>query len=420
MKEKIFIKNLCRISAILIICAAASCKKYNYLGFTPGTGTPTITSVHTLSKTDSSLYTDTVVTYDASGNPSTTYKYYTNVVVPHDSVVTAGNIGQYYVINGTNLGTTTTVSFNGVSVYFNRGLITDHSIIVSIPSTVPTLGAAATDTLSIVTLYGKVNYHFTVLTPPPTVTVWSDYDFWSGSQITLTGVGFASVTSVGLTGTTATATIVSQTDAQLVLQFPSATVNRANLVFSYASAGGTATETSTQELIDLDNAAAVFYNSNFQGSWADNSWSHPSGTSTEATHSVPGTASIRANYPAGAWQIEGWQDWNASGGGLAYDAAYKYLTFWVKGGTADHTLVLVGDKLASGYGQVQLSVAPAIQQILVPKGVWTYYKIPLGSGANQLNFWATGSPAQQLGFFLQGQNGDVDEVMYFDEVAFVK
>jgi hypothetical protein len=28
--------------------------------------------------------------------------------------------------------------------------------------------------------------------------------------------------------------------------------------------------------------------------------------------------------------------------------------------------------------------------------------------------------AKQLGFFLQGQNGDVDETMFFDEVAFIK
>ncbi len=419
MKMKIFkSKNLYGIVALLIVLA--SCRKYNSLGFTPGTGLPTITSVHTLSKTDTIPQHDTVVTYDASGNLVTTIRSAPDKVYAFDSVVTAGNLGQYYVIEGTNLGSATTVSFNGVSAYFNRSLATDHSIIVMIPTNVPTTGPEAIDTLSVVTLHGKVSYHFTVITPPPTVTGWSDYDFWQGSQITLTGVAFSTVTSVGLTGSTANATIVSQTDKQLVLQFPAATVNRTSLVFSYTSAGSTATETSTQELIDLDNAYTIAFKDNFQNSWIDNSWSHPSGISSNATHSVPGTSSVQANYPAGGWQIEGWAGWNGPGGGFAYDAAYKYLTFWVLGGVADHTLVLVGDKMTGGYGQIQLTAAMPIQKIPVPKGVWTYYKIPLGTGAAQLNFWATGSPAKQLGFFLQGQTGDVNEVMYFDEVAFVK
>ena len=173
-------------------------------------------------------------------------------------------------------------------------------------------------------------------------------------------------------------------------------------------------------MIDLDNAYTIFYKNNFQNTWFDNSWSHPSGVSSSATHSVPGTSAIQANYPAGGWQIEGWAGWNAPGGGFASDPSYKYLTFWVLGGVADHTLVLVGDKMTGGYNQVQNANALPIQLIPVPHGVWTYYKIPLGSGSGQLNYWATGSPAQQLGFFLQGQNGDVNEVMYFDEVAFVK
>src|ERR1700754_5083994 len=418
MKRIINSKNICWIVVVLI--ALVSCRKYNSLGFTPGSGAPTITSVHTLSKTDTTTRADTTITYDASGNPVMTFGTAPSKVYAFDSVVTSGNLGQYYVIEGTNLGSATTVSFNGVPVYFNRAFVTDHSIVVSIPTTVPTLPPAANDTLSVVTLHGVVNYKFTVITPPPTVDTWSDYDFWSGSQITLTGVGFASVTSVALAGTTDAPSIVSQSDKQLVLQFPATTVNRTSLIFSYSSAGSTVVLPSTQELIDLDNAYTIFYNNNFQNSWIDNSWTHPSGVSTDLTHSTPGNSSLVATYPAGGWQIEGWAGWNGPDGGFQYDASYKYLTFWVKGGIADHTLVLVGDQMTGGYGQVQLTAALPIQKILVPKGVWTYYKIPLGTGSTQLNFWANGSLAKQLGFFLQGQDGDVNEVMYFDEVAFVK
>jgi hypothetical protein len=141
-------------------------------------------------------------------------------------------------------------------------------------------------------------------------------------------------------------------------------------------------------------------------------------------HAYGGTASLEASYPAGGWKIEGWANWWP---GFAYDPGYKYLSFWVKGDIADHKLVLVGDKMAGGYGQVQNANAYAAQLVDVPPGVWTFVKIPLAPQSTAysqtstlLNYWANGSPANQLGFFLQGMGGDVDETMYFDEVAFLK
>ncbi len=401
----------------LLLFGLISCKKENSTGFTAGKGAPTITSVHTLSKTLTDTIVSQVQTYDTIGNTTTvTDSNFTHQsVTGFDSTTVTGNKGQYYVIYGTNLGSATTVMFNGVSVYFNRALISDHSIVVLIPLNIPTFGDSATNKLTVITLHGTATYNFTVLTPPPTIATISDYDFWAGSQITFTGVGFASVNSVGLTGTTDTCSIISKTDAQIVIQFPSTMVDRTNLVFSYISQGSTVKVTTTQEFNDLDNAYNIFAFNNFQNGWQDASWQSPSGVATGVSHSYGGTASAEASYPAGGWKIEGWANWYPSFG---FDGSYKYLTFWVKGGTANHTLVLVGDKIAGGYSQN--TSAPAIQQISVPAGVWTYYKIPLGTAANELNYWANGTPAQQLGFFLQGQTGDVDETMYFDEVAFLK
>ena len=74
-----------------------------------------------------------------------------------------------------------------------------------------------------------------------------------------------------------------------------------------------------------------------------------------------------------------------------------------------------------------LPLTCAAQLVTVPAGVWTFVKIPLAPPsapysqlATSLNYWANGSVATQLGFFLQGMSGDVNETMYFDEVAFVK
>lgn len=415
MKTLIKSKNLYWILSALMVFGYASCKKEsaNIVG---GKGAPVITKVRTVTKYQvDSMLTTTTTTYDTLGVATTvTGNNYNPQTIAFDSTTTTGKKQNLYAIVGQNLGSVTSVKFNGVSAYFNAALVSDNIIIVSIPQDIPT-GPDQSNKLVVTTLHGTVSYNFTVLTPPPTVSRVSDYNFVAGSQITLNGVSFATVTAVTIKGTNDAATIVSKVDTELVIKMPSSAVNRANLVFTYASGQAA----STQEFVDLDNAYQVFVNNDFRNSWSDNSWSHPSGVSTNASHS--GTASLIASYPAGAWQIEGWANWYPS---IDYNPDYKYLTFWVKGGTVKHQLVLVGDQMAGGYGQIQNQYAYAAQLIDVPAKVWTYYKIPLGapssSNPNLLNFWKNGTPAKQLGFFLQGQNGDVDETMYFDEVAFVK
>src|SRR3984957_11840303 len=133
-KNNRFLKanNLCWMAAILILCAVVSCRKYNYLGFTPGTGAPVITSVHTLTKTDTVNANDTIVAYNSSGDTTLTIRATQTTTSASDSVTTAGNLGNTYVIEGSNLGSATSVSFNGVPAYFNRALMTDNSIIVAV------------------------------------------------------------------------------------------------------------------------------------------------------------------------------------------------------------------------------------------------------------------------------------------------
>lgn len=408
------------VLAGLLVLGLASCKKDDNGGVggtTGGKGAPTITSVRTVNKTLNDTVTATYTTYDSKGNATTTTSANpTTQIVAFDSTTTTGKLGNYYAVMGSNLGSTTTIQLNGVSIYFNRALNSDNTVIFNIPSTVPYVQPQP-NTLVITTLYGSVTYKFTVLPPAPTVVSVSDYNFVEGRQLTLTGSGLSSVTAVALKGTTVSATIVSKSDKQLVIKMPATTASRATLLFSYTSGSTTLQAATSQEFVDIDNNYAIFAKDDFQNSWADNSWSGPSGVKTGP--SVSGTKSLVATYPAGGWQIEGWANWYPS---FPYDAAYKFLTFWVKGGTVDHVLNIQGDKMANGYGQNQTSTP-----VKVPANVWTYVKIPLdppsatvADNATTLNFWKTGSPAQQLGFFLKGQTGDVNETMYFDEVIFVK
>jgi hypothetical protein len=415
------------ILPVLAVFGMASCKKDKSLGYTPGTGAPTITKVQTINKYILDTLVQSTTTYSSSGTVSTTTDTNFNhkSLKAFDSTTVTGNLGNMYMITGSNLGSATKLTLNGVTVYFNRSLGSDNRIIFTLPTNIPYVQPQS-NTMVVTTLHGSVTYKFTTLPPPPTILQVTDFDFWSNSQITLTGKGFASVTDIKLQTTGDKVSIVSQNDSTLVLNMPaSSTVTESPLLFTYTSGSNTgATTASTAVFNDLDNAYTVYFKDSFQNSWSDNSWSHPSGSQPGNPHAFGGTSSIQASYPAGAWQIEGWANWYPS---FTYDPSYKYLTFWVKGGKATHTLVLVGDQMVGGYGQVQNANAYAAQLVTVPAGVWTFVKIPLAppstafsATATALNYWANGNVAKQLGFFLQGQSGDVDEVMYFDEVAFVK
>lgn len=424
MKKKMKLSKIYYwILSVLLLFSIASCKKQDSTGFTPGTGAPVITRVRTLNKTTvDSTRTTTVTTYSSTGVATTvTTPNYSAQSTALDSTTLTGNLGNYYTIIGSNLGTTTKIAINGVSIYFNRALNSDNAVVFSIPTNIPYVQPQP-NSIVLTTLYGTVTYKFTVLPPAPTILQVSDYDFTANSQITLTGKGLGAVTAVNIRTTGDAATIVSQNDSTLVMKMPKSTATESTLLFTYTSGSKTGIKVASTIIFnDLDNAYQIFVGNNFANGWFDNSWAHPSGLSTTTSHS--GTSSIVMTYPAGGWQIEGWADWNTVGK-FPYDPAYKFLTFWVKGGTVAHTLVLVGDQMKGGYGQVQNKSAYAAQLVTVPPNVWTFFKIPLGAPTSAdptlLNFWANGTPAQQLGFFLQGQTGDVNETMYFDEVAFLK
>ena len=403
------IKNLPGpLLALLIVIGLGSCKKYNSQGFTPGKGMPTITSVHTLSKSDTALISLYATTMDTSGNTNTSLIGTIQNSHPFDSVTNAGYLGNYYVLHGSNLGSATTITFNGTIAYFNRALSTDNTIIVAVPGLTPYFGPKATDSLVVTTLYGTANYKFTIIPPPPTPMTYSNYNFSAGSQITLTGVGFGAVTDVKLVDSAQTdstiLTVVNQNDSVITLQFPSTDLIQGFLKFDYTAAGTPVSQMVGQAMVNLDNAYIIFTD-DYANEWQDGSWHHPSGPSTAQAKS--GTTSFMVTYPAGQWQIEGFQNWYPS---LPYTSDYQYLSFWVKGGTVNHILNLETNTSSTGYGQ------NGSNPITVPANVWTYFKLPL----NTIDFWTPGSTLKQLGFFLKGQGGDVDETYYFDDVILIK
>jgi hypothetical protein len=392
-------KNIAWVLSALMILGFASCRKDNSLGFTPGKGAPTITSVHTLSKTDTSKVPRVITSIDGSGVVTLDSVGYPVNPAGFDSVTTSGNLQQYYVIYGTNLGSATAISFNGTSAYFNRALNSDNSLIVNIPITVPTSGTAATNKLVVTTLYGSVTYSFTVLPPPPTILEFSTNDFTAGSTITLTGQGFINVSSVKLKTTGDAATIVSQSDTVLVLKMPQSAATESQLAFTYKSGSNSgAAATSTVIFNDMDNAYIVFTD-NFGAGWYSNSWGPAAASTAQAK---TGTTSFAATYDKGNYSADGFAINTA---GLP-TANYNYLSFWIKGGIESYTLYLTADTRSGGFGNSDQSMP-----ISVPANVWTYYKLPLAG----LNLQGS----QHFGFWIAGP-ADQNETFYFDDVILIK
>ncbi len=404
---------------IIAILVVVSCKKDNgYLGFTPGTGAPTISSVHTYYKTDTTTTYDTIITYNAAGQPVQTLQTNPPRIYPFDSVVTAASLGNLYQIQGTNLGSATLVTFNGYTAYFNRALITDNSIIVQVPSKTPYLGPAANDSLVITTEHGKVGYKLVILPPAPTVASYSDYDFTAGSQITLNGVGFASVTSVKVSGTlggSGNASIVSQNDTVMVLQFDSTSVTRGNLTFMYNSGGQTDSAKGTQELVDVDNAYQVFAYGKIAPGWGSWSWDN---AQISNVHAITSANSWNAQFSGGGWKIDGFRNGGGNAtDGLAYSPDYTYLVFWVYGGSAKETLYIEwGNEGFNNSGANEINA-----QIIQPNQ-WNYIKVPISSllwNTGTTNWAANSSQNLNTVAFFMNSNS-VTEQVYFDDVVLVK
>jgi len=125
---------------------------------------------------------------------------------------------------------------------------------------------------------------------------------------------------------------------------------------------------------------------------------------------------------ASAWQMEGFGTGSATNQTIF--STYKYYTFWIYGGVQTETVTLAANQLP--YVWQQPTVA-GIFTITVPPGVWSYFKIPIGSAGGQVPFLPaaaaqtsmTAAGNNYVSWFIPGPNG-ADETFYVDEVAFVK
>ena len=385
------LKNLSWVLSALIVLGLASCKKTesNVIGTN---GIPTITSVHTVSKTDTAKTQRTITTVDSSGVVTTTNLGYPINPAAFDSVTTSGKGGNLYQIVGTNLGSVTQITFNGVVAYFNPAYITNNSVIVTLPTTAP-FGSSQAGELVLTTLHGAAKYKFTVVQPPPTILSFNPVAAAVGDTVTINGLVLDNATSVKF-GTVA-AKIVGNTSTQLKVLVPAGVVSAQITV---TTAGGATVSTATFGFKYL-----IYLNGLTTG-WGGNGGGYTgySGTTFNFANTLNpgvGTTSIAATYGGqySAIQI-------GYGGSSAVSVSTLGLTalkFSIYGGANSKTGDQLQIVLDGNYNNAVI--------ITITAGAYTDVTIPLSK---------FGNPATITEFVAQTFQTS-NEVVYIDYLGFI-
>lgn len=312
---------------------------------------------------------------DTDGSPTS------KAGTPTMTAITPGEAagGTVVTITGSGLGGMRTIVFdkNNVPATFQPNLNTDNSILFRVPDT----AFGGPQNIVLTNVDGKtLTVPFKVVALPTVQEIYP-IDFEPGTTVTITGNNLSDVTNVVIDGTTDQATIVSKDRKKLVITMPATTVNRAKLKITNSSGE----RVIDREMTYIPNAFAIFVEGWGTG-MHDWSWAGTHDVSSaEAYH---GTKSFRVIYSANGWQ----------GASLHRDdprlnmSSYTFLTFWVKGGTADINMQVYSEQ---GGSKVTITV---------PANVWTYFKMPIqghmdGLMLERLNFQAVGPAANQTIFF---------------------
>ncbi|MES2645944.1 MAG: glycan-binding surface protein [Bacteroidota bacterium] len=140
---------------------------------------------------------------------------------PNDSVLTAALPGQYLVIQGSNLRSAHSISFNGFPATFNPGIFSDENLVVAVPLIAwDSIPAGKLNILEVTTAGGTASYTFTVTAPVPSVSAISNENAVAGQEITISGSDFYGITKVTFPGGKDVTTIKANSSKSLTLTVP--------------------------------------------------------------------------------------------------------------------------------------------------------------------------------------------------------
>ena len=387
MKKYIYVKliSLC-FMLLSMITILSSCKKNN-----EGTGLPVISRVRTVSKDSTFKNVTTRINLDSSST--------TNITKPvaFDSTVTSGSLNGLYAIIGTNLGSTSQVLFNGVSAYFNPALVTDQSIIITIPMNAP-WGAGQPNKLTVITSDGTVSFDFAIQQPVATISSFTPVAGGPGDVITLAGTNFNGASKVTFDNTLAT--IVGTPSAtQIQVKVPDGIVQ----AYIYVTTPGGTAKSQTPFGFKY-----LIYDDVLANGWWVGGWN--GGDKPDFNNSSPvkrGTHSIAVTYLGG---YAGFQIGNGGGTISLADKSAVKLSLYGGPGT-DGRLVRIMVMGADKDGKPALSDDDGVV-VTLKAGQWTDFTIPLTSFGTR--------PVVLEQFRIQELSGiSSPETIYIDDIGFI-
>ncbi|RAJ08553.1 IPT/TIG domain-containing protein [Chitinophaga skermanii] len=303
-------------------------------------------------------------------------------LIKKDSTTSIGYTSNMYAIMGQHLGTTIKVLFNGTEAYLNPTLITNTSIIVSIPADAPWKDQE--NKITVITLGGEAKIDFKIQQPGPEITNFDPKAAGTGDVITITGKVFDGLERVMFDSTKAE--IVSFTSTEIKVKVPAGIVQAFIHVFT---PGGVTTSKAAFGF------KYVVFDDDLAPSWWKGGWGNT--TDWASTQIVKrGTRAIKVQY-TGAWS--GFQT-GYSGADITLSgySAIKISLYGMVGSNGRKVKLVLNGNYDIGF------------EMILKEGEWQDFTIPLSS---------MGNPAKLLEIVLQEAEGNATTGMYVDDIGLI-
>jgi len=285
--------------------------------------------------------------------------------------------GEWIIIKGANLATTSKVDFNGTLAADSLVYANDNSVTVKIPST---LKDPINNPITVTTKFGTATLNFKILQPPPLIT---DFDPAAGAPedlVTIKGNYFKGLTGVTMNGVAAD--IVSSTQTEIKLKVPTG-VTYGQIAVTTPIGTATATKTFGLKHVIFDDA--------LRGGWTNTSYS----STWDMAQSVivrRGPIAIGHKYSVGFGA-----------------ARFRCVpTFSTTGYTVLKISIYGGPGTAGKKVRISLTPAKSTYDLILTEGVWTDYQIPLTN---------LGSPTVIDYITFQEFSGIASQI-YIDDIGF--
>lgn len=122
--------------------------------------------------------------YETSGGVATVYYIRPVDVDAKDSLMTSASMSQYICIVGENLKSVVQIDFNDVTAVLNTSYITDNTLIVQVPGSIP---EQVSDKIYLICSGGTVEVDFSVTISAPTISSMSNEWAAAGEEVTIIG-----------------------------------------------------------------------------------------------------------------------------------------------------------------------------------------------------------------------------------------